>query len=321
LVQVWHVIVLTLTAGIINSFDMPARQSMFVQLVDDRGDLPNAIALNSLLMNSARLIGPAIAGIVIATFGETVCFFANALSYLAILGALLAMRLQQPARKTPHAPVLHSFAEGLRYAFRTQPIRWLLAILAAMSFLINAYIPLMPAFVREVLHGDSRTVGTLISCAGLGAVFGTVLLAARRGTRDLIRVIFAAQLTGGIGLTLFALCTAGAWAHVFIVPVGFGMIVAGACCNTLLQTIVEDDKRGRVMSLYAAAFIGVGPIGALVAGQVAEAIGVQYAFLINGVLCVVLAALLGAKLAQLHALLQPYLSSKLSARQARAGAG
>ncbi len=309
-VQVWHVIAAMFIASTINAFDMPARQSMFVHFVEDRADLPNAIALNSMLMNSARLVGPAIAGLVITAFGETVCFFLNALSYVAILIALLSMRLPLLTRKTAATSVWHSFREGLRYAFATKPIRWLLAILATVSFLINAYVPLMPAFVGEVLQRDARTVGTLISCAGLGAVFGTVLLAARRGTQHLATFLRVAQSIGALGLTLFAL-NSGLWlSHLLIVLVGFGMIVVGACCNTLLQTIVEDDKRGRVMSLYAAAFIGVGPIGALVSGQIAEAFGVQRAFLLNGALCLLLALVLHAQRQRLQQMLQPYLTPR-----------
>jgi MFS family permease len=310
LVQVWHVITAMLVASTINAFDMPARQSMFVHLVEDRADLPNAIALNSMLMNSARLIGPAIAGLVIAAFGETICFFLNAFSYLAILIALLSMRLTPPARKAVTDSVWHSLREGLRYAFNTRPIRWLLAILATVSFLVNAYVPLMPAFVGEVLHGDARTVGTLISCAGLGAVVGTVLLAARRGTQHLAAFLRVAQLVGAVGLTLFALSSSVWLCHMLIVLVGFGMILVGACCNTLVQTIVEDDKRGRVMSLYAAAFIGVGPIGALVAGQIAEAFGVQRAFLLNGALCLLLALLLHAQRLRLEQMVQPYVRTR-----------
>ncbi len=309
-VQVWHVIAAMLIASTINAFDMPARQSMFVHFVEDRADLPNAIALNSMLMNSARLIGPAIAGIVIATFGETVCFFLNAFSYLAILLALLSMRLKLPVRKSATASVWRSLCEGLRYAFATKPIRWLLLILAAVSILINAYVPLMPAFVGEVFQRDARTVGTIISCAGLGAVIGTGLLAARRGTLHLTWFLRAAQMIGAIGLTLFALSRNLPISHLLIVMVGFGMIVVGACCNTLLQTIVEDDKRGRVMSLYAAAFIGAGPIGALAAGQIAENFGVQRAFLLNGLLCLALAAVLHARRARLEAMLQPYLVAR-----------
>ena len=224
LVQVWHVIAAMLVASTINAFDMPARQSMFVHLVEDRADLPNAIALNSMLMNSARLIGPTIAGLVIAAFGETICFFLNAFSYLAILIALLSMRLTLPARKAVATSVWHSLREGLRYAFNTRAIRWLLAILATVSFLINAYVPLMPAFVGEVLHGDARTVGTLISCAGLGAVVGTVLLAARRGMQHLAAFLRVAQLVGAVALTLFALSSSVWLCHMLIVLVGFGMI-------------------------------------------------------------------------------------------------
>jgi predicted MFS family arabinose efflux permease len=174
----------------------------------------------------------------------------------------------------------------------------------------------MPAFVHEVFQRDSRTVGTLISCAGLGAVFGTVLLAARRGTQHLATFLRIAQLIGAIGLTLFALNSRLWLSHLLIVAVGFGMIVVGACCNTLLQTIVEDDKRGRVMSLYAAAFIGVGPIGALVAGQIAEAFGVQRAFLLNGLLCLLLAAVLHTRRSQLQRMLQPYLRPRGAASAA-----
>jgi len=290
-VAVWHIVALALFAGIVGAFDMPIRQSFVVDMVEDRADLGNAIALNSSLFNGARLIGPTVAGVLIAAAGEGPCFLINALSFVAVLIALVMMRLAPRAAEAPRPPVLRGLREGFAYAFGFPAIRSLLLFQAAINLLVMPYTVLMPVFAKDVLGGGAHTFGFLVSASGVGSVSGALYLASRRSVRGLARRI--ALFTVLVGLMLLAFSQSHWLAlSLGILPfLGFGMMVQMAACNTILQTIVDDDKRGRVMSLYVLSFGGVSPFGALLAGSTANAAGAPATVLMAGVCCLAAAAL------------------------------
>lgn len=285
-VQVWHIIVISLCQGLVYSFDTPARQSFVVEMLEDRSDLSNAIALNSSMFNGARLVGPAVAGILIAKFGEGICFLCDGLSYLAVIASLVAMRVAPPPTTTSHNHVLEGLREGCRYALGFTPIRSLLLLLALASFMGMPYSILLPVFATRILHGNADTLGFLTSAAGLGALAGAIYMAMRKTVLGLGRWIAIASAIFGVGLCGFSLSHNLVLSLFFLLLIGFGMMVQIASCNTVLQTIVEDDKRGRVMSLYTVAFLGVAPFGSLLAGAVATLIGAPYTVLIGGIVCI-----------------------------------
>ncbi|WP_205503687.1 MFS transporter [Rufibacter psychrotolerans] len=284
-VTIFHILGLGVLAGIINAFDMSARQSFVVQLVEKREDMSNAIALNSSMFNMARLVGPSVAGGIIAAVGEGVCFLLNAISYLAVLASLLLMRVPQVERKVQDTQILKSLGEGFRYAFGFAPIRDILLLIATLSLFGMPFTVLMPAFARDVLHGDASTLGLLMGASGVGALLGALYLAARKTVLGLARVIVVASVLFGVGLMAFALANTLLLAMGSIFVVGLGMILRMASSNTLIQTIVDEDKRGRVMSFYSMAFMGMAPIGSLLAGWLAERIGLTYTLLGCGFIC------------------------------------
>ncbi len=297
--QVWHVLVLAGVLGVINAFDTPTRQSLAVELLDDRRDLPSAIALNSLVNNSGRLIGPSVAGVMLAAFSESACFLVNALSYVAVLAALFCMHITPQAR----ASLKRSLGSDLRGAFTTAwrfpPIRLTLTMVVLVGFLVMPYTTLMPAFVA-VLGGGAHTMGFLVSAAGVGAVAGAAYLAWRPSIAGLWRVLALAAGTAGAGLALFALSSSPWVCGVLMIAVGFGAIVSAACANTVLQSIVADDMRGRIASLYTMCFMGMSPMGALALGALAEGAGIRIAFAVGGALCVVGALLFARQLPALR---------------------
>ncbi|WP_210463622.1 MFS transporter [Rufibacter roseolus] len=284
-VTIHYILMLGVFAGIVNAFDMSARQSFVVQLVEKREDMSNAIALNSSMFNMARLVGPSVAGGIIATVGEGMCFLANAISYLAVLTSLLLMRVPKAERQRQDTQVLKSLREGFTYAFGFAPIRDILLLIATLSLFGMPFTVLMPAFARDVLHGNASTLGLLMGASGVGALLGALYLASRKSVLGLARVIIFASVLFGIGLTAFAFTTTLLLAMVSIFVVGLGMILRMASSNTLIQTIVDEDKRGRVMSFYSMAFMGMAPIGSLLAGWLAERIGVSYTLLGCGIIC------------------------------------
>jgi MFS family permease len=272
---------LALFAGICNAFETPTRQSIFVQLLEKREDLPNAIALNSMLMNGTRLIGPSIGGVLIVAFGETVCFALNAVSYVAVLAALRGVRTTPPATRAPSHP-LADLADGWRYAMGLLPVRRMLFALAAVSFSISPYATLMPAMSVRIFGRGADLVGLFIGAVGLGAFVAAVSLARRPSIRGLGKWIGIAALSAGVGDIGFGL-SQDVWLSAFLMTLtGFGMFMTGATCNTLLQTLVEEDKRSRVMSYYTMFFIGIAPIGHYLAGWFAEHVGVQATFIAGG---------------------------------------
>jgi MFS family permease len=283
---IWHVIALSFLLGFINALDVPARQSFLVQMLDRREDLTNAIALNSSMVNGARLIGPSIAGLLIAGAGEALCFLLNGLSYIAVIAGLLLMRVQPNARVGRQTAVLENLREGFRYAFGFPPIRSLLLLLALVSLTGASYTQLLPIFAEQILHGDARTQGFLVSAAAVGALAGALYLAGRRSVRGLEWVIAWAPAVFGAGLIALGLSTR-LWLTLLVMPViGIGLMVLMASTNTVLQTIVDDDKRGRVMSFYSMAFMGMVPLGSLLAGILAHFIGAPLMVILGGTCCI-----------------------------------
>lgn len=303
-VRVWHLVVLAVVSALINGFDIPARQSLLVRLVGGSGDLPNAIALNSSMFNAARLVGPAVAGVLIAWVGEGPVFVLNAVSYLAVLGALATIRLP-PERGTPTGSVLRSIGQGFEHAFRFAPTRDLLLVLAGLSLVAIPYVVLLPIFARDVLGGDAATLGLLTSCAGLGALAGALWLAARDTLLGLGRLVVRATGVTGVALALFAVSGTVWLSCIALVLVGGAIIVTTASINTVLQALVDDRMRGRIMSLYAMGFIGVTPIGSLLGGAIAQRFGGPVTVATGGFACLALSFWFGRRLVPLRAQVLP----------------
>ncbi len=305
IVQVWHIVFLSLLLGVANAADIPIRQSFVVEMVEHREDLGNAIALNSSLVNVARLIGPSIAGILVATAGEGLCFVLNSASYLAVIAALVAMHLtpRPPAAIKRH--ILHELREGFQYAFGFGPIRSILLLLALVSLTAMPYAVLVPIFAKEILHGEAHTFGFLMSAAGCGALVGTFFLASRKSVLGLGRVIVRSAAFFAGGIAVFALSSHLLLSLAALALVGFGGISFIASCNTILQTILDEDKRGRVMSLFTMAFMGMVPIGSLAAGAVAGIIGPRQTLLIGAASCLGGAALFARELPAIREQVRP----------------
>lgn len=305
-VRISHVIALSLFIGIVNAFDIPARQSFLVEMVSGREDLANAIALNSSTFNAARLVGPSVAGAIIAAAGEGVVFVLNAVSYVAVLSALLAMRLPpRPPGPQRAAPVWHNLREGIGYVTRFGPIRAILLLLSLVSLTGAPYAVLMPVFAADILHGDAHTLGFLVGSIGLGALCGALLLASRQTVRGLGRVIVVSVLAFGAALLAFSLSRSLWLSLVLVFFSGFGLMVHMAASNTVVQTIVDDDMRGRVMSFYAAAFQGTMPLGSLLAGGLAGLIGAPRTVQIGGAACLLGAITFARALPGIRAELRP----------------
>jgi MFS family permease len=302
---IWQIVVLSLFQGVINAFDMPARQSFLVEMIARKEDLANAIALNSSLVNGARLVGPSLAGILIALAGEGWCFLIDAISYVAVVLALLAMQI--PAREVRHhpPPIWHGMKEGFRYAFGFAPIRTVLLLVALVSFMGMPYSVLMPIFAADILQGGPYVLGFLSTASGVGALVGALYLASRQTVLGLGNTIVIGTLLFGVGLIGFAFSTI-LWFSLFLMLfTGFGMMVAMAASNTILQTIVDEDKRGRVMSYFGMAFLGMTPFGSLFAGVLAGWIGADNTVLVGGIACVAGAVIFAFRLPDLRRLVRP----------------
>lgn len=300
MVQVWHIVVLSLFIGMVNAFDIPARQSFLIEMIERREDLGNAIALNSSMMNGTRLIGPSIAGVLIAVAGEGICFLLNAVSYLAVIAALLAMRVKPKAAPAGGASILHELREGISYAYHFSPIRSILMLIALVSLVGIPYTVLLPVFAREILHGEAHTYGFLMAAAGTGAFASALLLASRRSVLGLGKVIPLAAAVFGVALSVFAFSRSLWLSLLLLFTTGLGMMAQIASSNTILQTIVDDDKRGRVMSLFTMSFMGMTPFGSLLAGALADRIGVTYTLLIGGLICAAGAVVFASRLRTLR---------------------
>jgi MFS family permease len=282
LIEVWHIIVLSSIFGIISAFDAPARQSLVVDLIDDPKNLGNAIALNSALFNGARLIGPAIAGIIIAAFGEGICFMLNTISFVAVIIALLLIKIPVKQVLAQSTDFRKSFKEGFQYTFRSVPIRTLIKLLAILSLFGFPFMVLLPAYAKEILHGSSDTLGFLMSAMGAGALLGAITMAARKSVLGLGKIISINTGLFGLAVGLASFSEAIHFSLIILFFGGFSMILSLAAINTMLQTIADEDKRGRVMSFYAMALMGTTPIGNLLAGTIASGIGIPYTLLIGG---------------------------------------
>jgi len=267
-------IFMALCLGCINALDVPARQAIAVQLVDDKEDLPNAIALNSFLMNAARFVGPALAGYLVVLMGEAVCFLLNALSYLAVLLALSAIRLPAQGPSRP-APALDALKEGIRYVREHGPIRRSLLLVSCISFLATPYAVMMPLFAKEIFGGDAGTFGLLMGCAGAGSLVASFFLASRRDTGGLEGKVALAAPAVGAALTCFALSPSQQVAYPIIMSIGFCVIITIAGSNTLIQTRVNNAYRGRVMAIFSMAFLGIAPLGSFIVGSVAHQVGIR----------------------------------------------
>jgi MFS family permease len=287
-IEVWQIIVLAAFQGSINAFDMPARQSFVVTMVDRREDLSNAIALNSSMFSGARLMGPAIAGLIIAATNTGVCFLIDGVSYIAVIAGLLAMRLptQPTAIEKPQETLWYSLKEGFDYAFGFQPIRSILLLIALVSLVGMPYMTLAPIFASEILHGGPETLGFLMASSGLGALMAAVYLSARPSALGLSKLIAIAPAIFGSALIVFALSRVLWLSMLAVLLIGMGLVLQHTSGNTVLQTIVEDDKRGRVMSFYMMAFTSTVTFGNLVAGSLATHIGAPNTLMIGGILCI-----------------------------------
>jgi MFS family permease len=281
-VQPWHLIAGNLVLGLVNAWDAPARQSILIQLVGGRADLASAIALNSIMMNLARFLGPMVGGVLIAALGERWGFGANAASYFAMLFALSQIPARPPSSAPADGNMLRQLAAGTRYAYGFLPSRCALLLLTSASVTVGSYVSMMPWFAREAFHGDSGTLGLLISAAGLGALTGMVYLALRPGIRGLFRLIGRTVALAGAALCVFSFSTTLWLALPALYFVGLGLMLTAASSNTVLQSIVPDELRGRVASLYVMSFIGMTPLGALATGWVAEHIGPPHTLLVCG---------------------------------------
>ena len=284
-IQIWQILLLSLFSGLINAFDMPTRQSFVIDMVEDRNDLPNAIALNSSMFNAARLIGPTVAGILITAIGEGFCFLVNGISYLTVIAALLMMKIEPLAIAQKNEKILEGMKEGIKYAYNFKPIRALLLLIGLVSLTGMPYTVLMPVFARDILHGDAHTLGFLFGAVGSGALVGAIYLASRKSILGLGKWIAIAASIFSLGLLFFSFSRNIYLSIGLMLFTGFGMMMHMASTNTLLQTLVDDDKRGRVMSLYVMAFMGTAPFGSFMAGSLAGAIGAPYTVLSSGIIC------------------------------------
>ena len=304
-ITITDILILQALQGVVNAFDTPARQSFVVQMVEDRTDLPNAIALNSSLVNGSRMIGPAIGGLLIAAVGEGWCFAFDALSYVAVIGSLLAMKVRPTATPPQVVPLLDALAAGFRYVAGFAPVRSGLLLVAAVSLFGMPYQVLMPVIASDVLGGGANTLGVLMTATGVGALAGTMYLASRHTVLGLGRKIAQAAMLFGVALLAFS-TSSHLWLSLAILPFsGAGFIVALAATNTVVQTVVPETLRGRVMSLYTVAFLGTAPIGSLLAGVAAERIGAQPTIAIGGAACLIFGLWFFTTLPRLRELIRP----------------
>jgi len=304
-VTIIRIILLSIFLGAVNAIDMPTRQAFVTEMVDDESDLPNAIALNSMIFNLARQIGPMLAGFLIGAVGEASCFFINALTFFAVIYSLLAMRQTRSGGAKHNGAILAGIKEGLSYSFGFMPIKSILLYTAAMSLVAMPYAVLMPVFAKTILHGGPLTYGALLWSTGTGAFIGAVFLARRKTAQGLdIVVVFSAGVfaAGIIGFSL----SQNFWLSLLLIALpGFGIMVQMASINTILQTLVDDHMRGRVLSLHVTAFIGISPFGSLLAGIAAQHLGAPHTLLLSGFLSIIITAVFASKLPAIRQMIHP----------------
>jgi MFS family permease len=301
----WHIITLSLFIGVINAYDLPIRQSFLIEMVEGRQDLGNAIALNAAIINIARFIGPPVAGFLISTWGEGICFLVNGVSYLPVIASLFIIRVAE--RKYPvHRDSLWSeFSEAIRYVWNSKPIIAILGLILVHSIAGSPYQVLMPAYAKDILCGNANTFGWLMASPGIGALLATLFLAGRRSVHGFIWFIPASAGMFGISVAVFGLSRSFSLSFFFLFIAGFSMMIQAASSNTLLQTIVEENKRGRIMSLWSMFFWGAMPFGSILSGSISVKIGVQNTLLIGAGCCVVGAVVFASKLRTLTEQLRP----------------
>ena len=305
LITINQLIFLCLCLGCINAFDMPTRQAFMTEIVDAAADLPNAIAINSSMVNGARLFGPSIAGIVINLVGEAICFLLNGVSFLFVIAALLAMKITPRPRRASHGSVVGGLHEGFVYAFGFAPVRAILLLVAMTGLVGMPYVVLLPIFAGDILHGDARTFGFLAGASGVGALSGSLYLASRSTVVGLGRWIAGTAGTFGLALIAFSF-SRHVWLSMPLLCVaGFSVVVQLASSNTILQTIVDDQKRGRVMGLYTVAFLGMAPLGSLMAGGLASRIGTPATVRLGGAVCVLGSVLFARQLPKIRQIVRP----------------
>lgn len=290
MINVWNILLLSVFFGFISAFDIPARQSFVVDLIGKREDLGSAIALNSAMFNCARLIGPSLAGVTIAVVGEGICFFLNALTYSAFIATIILVKVEHSPNTGGDTDIFSVFKAGFKYAFGFLPVRALLLLLGLVGLMGMPYAVLLPVFAKDIFHGGPHTLGFLMAAAGVGGVTAALYLASRTTVLGMGRLVPISACIFGLGLMLFSISRIFWISFCLLIPVGFGMMVHLALTNTILQTVVEDGMRGRVMSFFAMAFMGTVPFGSLMAGWLADSIGVTWTLMIGG-LCCVLASL------------------------------
>jgi len=298
-VQVWHIFVLAALLGVVNAFDIPGRQAFLVDMVG-KEDLMNAIALNSSMFNGARIVGPAIAGILVAKIGEGWCFFANGVSYIAVIIGLLMMRVERPARRASTASPWAHIIEGFRFVRHTAPIRAILLLLGLVSLVAMPYTILMPIFADKILHGGARGLGILMGATGVGALLGALTLASRTGVQGLGKWVAFSCGGFGVSLILFSLSRNFWLSAALLLPVGFGMMLQMSSSNTLIQAMVPDHLRGRVMAVYSMMFMGMAPFGAFLGGALADRLGAPLTVSMGAVACIGGAALFGLQLPKIR---------------------
>jgi MFS family permease len=303
-INIWHIAALMMFQGIVNAFDMPARQTFVIEMIEDRNDLPNAIALNSSMLNGSRLIGPSIAGTIIALAGEAYCFLIDGFSYLAVIGSLLLMNIR-PGPRRSHENIWLELREGLRYIAEFVPIRSILTLVAALSFAGAPYSVLLPVFASAILHGGPHTLGFLSAASGLGAFASAITLAVRRTIVGLGTRMKITAFTFGGGLILFALSRSFWLSLALMFVCGFSMMQTFAAGNTIMQTIVAEGKRGRVMSFYTLSVIGMVPFGSLLSGMLADRIGAPLTVGIGGTVIIVGAMWFARKLEHIRTIVRP----------------
>jgi MFS family permease len=305
LITIHWILFLSVMQGIVNAFDMPGRQSFMVQMVEDRADLGNAIAINSSMVNVARLIGPSLAGMLIAVSSEAWCFLIDGVSYIAVIVSLLMMRVQVSAIKRKATSTFHEMKEGWSYVSGFLPIRTILMLFAMVSLMGMPFVVLMPVFAATVLHGGPHTLGFLMGAMGVGALISALSLAVRRNVRGLIRMIPFAAGVFGVGLIGFGLSRTFWLSMAMVLVAGAGMMQGMAASNTIIQTLTSEDKRGRVMSYYTMAFVGMAPFGSLLAGLMAHAMGAPWTVIVNGAFVVLGAAWFATRLPALRVVVRP----------------
>lgn len=305
LVTVLHLFILSLILGILSSFEIPTRQSFVVDMLDRKEDLGNAIALNSFMFNGARLSGPSVAGLVISLIGEGICFLINAVSFLAVIVALLCMRIPRRTDSSPAIDMLPELKEGFTYAFSFTPIRYMLLLVALISLTGMPYLVLMPVFAKDVLGGGPQTLGFLMGASGLGALLGALYLASLESIVGTNKRVTAASCLFGVSLIVFSFSRSALLSLSLMFAIGHGMIVVLATANTAIQTLAEEDKRGRVVALYVLALAGTMPLGSLLAGVMAHRIGAPMTLMLGGISCILAAFFFYLKLPVIREQVQP----------------